>query len=333
MLALLGSACTCEATSAPHAPDEPAASPRDFFPAHAGDRWRRDDGESLAVTAVTEDGLAVFFGSDRTAAERFRVGEDAVQLVAPSGQVLGPWLERPMEVGHSWRYAIGEAECEARYTTVEETADVAGLTFEHCVEVRRRCRYPEGKPFGEATTELREEIWCPYVGQVAESVRYEPPPAIEGVPSSRHWRVTAFRVAGAPAPPRPEAFDCDALLLLETDVQAACGPTFHAVERSDEEGCMLRYAGPTGELTVRARRLDPRAGTRDVEAMLRAEIPEATFEDREELRIATGPTRDGAEATGFGLAEEGHVVAVTSTGCPLDRAVRLAPLLRSLLRP
>lgn len=343
-LLLLGlAACTCEPTRVAPVDEQPSASPRDFFPAHAGDRWRMESGESLAVTAVTEDGTAVFFGSDRTSAERYRVTDDAVLLIGPDGRPLASWLERPMEVGHGWRYTLGDAECEARYATVEDSADVAGLTYEHCVEVRRRCRYSAGKPFPAATTELREEVWCPYVGRVAETLRFDPPPAIEGVDAEHRAQVRYYRVQGAPAPPPPESFDCDAFLLLETDVQAACGPRLRLASRDDDGGCTLRFAGLGGELSVRARRLGAAAMASDVDALLTDLLPGTpAIREEAELRVAAlapgeAPEREGSPpgaSVGFGLMEGPHAIAVvTSAACPLDRARALGPLLRSLVRP
>ncbi len=328
---LLLAACTCEAAPEPAAEDR-GASPRDFFPARPGDRWRMDSGESLAVTALTEDGVAVFFGSDRTSAERYRVTDDAVLLVTPEGEAIAPWLERPMEVGHRWRYSLGDAQCEAQYATVETTAEVAGLSFEHCIEVRRRCQYPAGKPFPVATAELREETWCPYVGRVEETLRLDPRPSIEGAPAERRWRVAYYRVAGAPAPPRPERFDCDGFLLMETDVQAACGPRLRQTERSDEGGCTLRFAGPDGELTVHAERLDRPVTADDADAQLTALAPEASvLRDEDDLRIRAGEGMN-TEGGAFALAQGEHVIAVRwSAACPLERARRLAPLLRSLV--
>ncbi|MEM9075033.1 MAG: hypothetical protein AAGE52_41435, partial [Myxococcota bacterium] len=329
------SSCEEQATETP-AEEEEGASPRDYFPAHAGDRWRMKGGDSLAITTVTESGTAVFFGSDRTSAERYRVTDNEVLLVDPNDRPIARWLERPMSIGHQWSYTLGDSECDARYATIEQSAEVAGLTFEHCVEVRRQCRYPAGKPFPEATRELREETWCPYVGRVREVVRFDPPPSIEGVEAEHVQEVAYYRVEGAPAPPLPETFDCSAFLLMEGDVQAACGPRMRELERSDAGGCTARYGSPDGEITVLARRFDRDATDPDVDQILAQPASEIRVEG--DLRIVDAaelPEDDPRPSPtgGIGLREGHHAIAVVaSPACGVDQLRRLARLLRSVVR-
>jgi len=376
-------ACDCSEPAAPVV-EAPPLTPADLFPMHAGDRWANEsDGDErslLVVTAVTSEGVGVFFGDDRTSAERYRVSAQGVELVAPDGTVLAPYLDVPVALAHEWSYELGDTRCVATYATVGETAEVAGTRLEGCVEVRRRCELPEGKPFPNATAQIHEELWCPNVGRVRETVRFRPAPTIEGFPAEKTWTLRYYRVQDAPALALPEPLDCAHFLIAATDVQAACGPALRFVGAADVDGsCRARFTGSGGVLEVRARRFDAAPDATALDALLLEGDERAGFEG--ELRViarsdeaapneaspeeaapneptpttapsgstpneerpispAEAPTPNevmpnGAASThGFALVEGPVGVALRANDavCPEDRARRLEPLLRSLVR-
>lgn len=359
-------ACDCSEPAAPVV-EAPPLTPADLFPMHAGDRWANEsDGDErslLVVTAVTPEGVGVFFGDDRTSAERYRVSAQGVELVAPDGTVLAPYLDVPVALAHEWSYELGDTRCVATYATVGETAEVAGTHLEGCVEVRRRCELPEGKPFPNATAQIHEELWCPNVGRVRETVRFRPAPTIEGFPAEKTWALRYYRVQDAPALALPDPLDCAHFLLAATDVQAACGPALRFVGAADVDGsCRARFTGSGGVLEVRARRFDAAPDATALDALLlegdeRAELAgelrmiatsdEATPNEAPTTHATPGssPTPndvpndlapDGAtpRTHGFALAEGPVGVALRANDavCPEERARRLEPLLRSLVR-
>jgi len=375
-------ACDCSEPAAPVV-EAPPLTPADLFPMHAGDRWANEsvgEGEPerslLVVTAVTPEGVGVFFGDDRTSAERYRVSAQGVELVAPDGTVLAPYLDAPVALAHEWSYELGDTRCVATYATVGETAEVAGTRLEGCVEVRRRCELPEGKPFPNATAQIHEELWCPNVGRVRETVRFRPAPTIEGFPAEKTWTLRYYRVQDAPALALPEPLDCAHFLIAATDVQAACGPALRFVGAADVDGsCRARFTGSGGVLEVRARRFDAAPDAIALDTLMlegdeRAEIegelrviatPNEATPDRgteaptpnEEQPNSPTPDPTPNEATpneatpneatpneatprthGFVLAEGPVGVALRGSDavCSEERARRLEPLLRSLVR-
>lgn len=344
LVLLLLAACDCGEPSAPPADEPPPLTAAELFPMHAGDRWALESGDERnlsVVTALGEEGVGVFFGTDRTSAERYRVTDAGVELVSPDGQVLAPYLDVPIALGHEWSYELGDTRCVATYATTNETAEVAGVRLEGCVEVRRRCELPEGKPFPAATAQLHEELWCPSVGRVRETVRFRPAPAIEGFPAEKTWRVTYYRVQGAPALPLPETLDCARFLVATTDVQAACGPALRSAGAADVDGtCRVRFTGSGGVLELRARRFASDPSAAELDALL-AEAGESAVEEGE-LRVLRGgpeepPSAEEAPASahGYVLSEGPMAVALRANEavCTGERARRLEPLLRSLVRP
>jgi len=197
-----------------------------FFPMRAGDRWAYRSGGALrmrGITAFNDRGDAYLFGDGLTRAGRFRLGAEGVMRIVDGSPL--PWLPGPVEAGGEWSYDSGEAHCDASYEADGLSVDIGRRRLDGCVRVDRACRLPAGKPFAVATLERHQETYCPSVGLVRERLSFEPPPAVEGVEAVQVDELVNFRVAGGPMPPRREPFDCAALLLLETDVQTACGPT------------------------------------------------------------------------------------------------------------
>jgi hypothetical protein len=384
LVVTLLAACDCSEPAAPVV-EAPPLTPADLFPMHPGDRWANEsegDGDPerslLVVTAVTPEGVGVFFGDDRTSAERYRVSAQGVELVAPDGTVLAPYLDAPVALAHEWSYELGDTRCVATYATVGETAEVAGTRLEGCVEVRRRCELPEGKPFPAATAQLHEELWCPNVGRVRETVRFRPAPTIEGFPAEKTWALRYYRVQDAPALALPEPLDCAHFLIAATDVQAACGPALRFVGAADVDGsCRARFTGSGGVLEVRARRFDATPESAALDALLlegderavadgalrsiardpseatpnEATPNEATpGETPNEARPGSSPAdptpneatpneatpnEAAARTQGFALVEGPVGVALRANDavCSEERARRLEPLLRSLVRP
>ena len=300
--------CACECGSSPPQPPPREPPPvSDYFPAAAGDRWRlqTDRGpQTYGVTAVTDTGVSVFFGTDRVSAERFIASAEEVSLVGADDSPIAPFLASPIVLGHTWNYRLGDTACEAKYESVDETIELAGLTLDACIKVKRTCLHPGGKPFREPTTETHQEVYCPKVGRVAERIRLDPAPIVDGtsIAAERTSRVTRYRVGGSPAPPAAAAFDCDSFLLMPTDVQAACGPNFRmesAAGLANGNACTYRFTAPTGSISVTAAR-------------------------------AGNPPDDGPLLS----VEEGDNTAWISGDdvCPPARLRRLGPTIQSLLR-
>lgn len=327
--------------------EEPSARPELFFPMHLGDRWGYADGGGVAVTALTESGVAVFFGSDRTSAERFKANEAGeVLLVDPTDRAIATWLAVPMELGHSWRYTVGDTSCEATYATIDQDASLPGMEIHGCVEVRRRCQLPEGKPFPAATMELHEETYCPYVGRVGEIVRFDPRPEIEGFPEQKVFEVAYYRVEGAVAVPEPETFGCEHFLLMETDLQAACGPMMRRGELvASDDACMMPFSSGNGSVSIFAKRLDGEATDTDIDALLLPSVQAPHEEDGWRIREVPGATGAFVDPDGelerrtmpdrrqLGLREGRFVVTVLVENDACPEAASLQPLLRSLVRP
>lgn len=331
----LAIACGSSEPEAPSAPATRELTPADLFPMGVGDRWAREsDGEhGLLVVTARAGAAAVFFGTDRTSAERYVLDEGRVALVSPEGDVLAPYLDVPVAVGHEWRYALGDQRCMASYAEAGRRFELAGLTLEDCVLVRRRC---EGGKAGEGDAIPNmaiayEELFCPGAGRMSDEIRLVPPP--EGLPAGRAWRVTYYRVAGAPALPVPEALDCAQLLLAPTDVQAACGSTFRPAGSAMVEGaCRMRFTAPGGVLEVRARTSS--APDESAVDTLLLEPGERAEADGALRRLRPTEQADGS-TEGFAFAEgaTAFAVRVSAGACAPERARQLEPLLRSLVRP
>ena len=303
----------CGAAPSDPAPEPPApaesgeaATLQEYFPVHAGDRWRYHNADERSVRNVTssEDGEVFIVGDDRSAPLRLRVSEEAVAFLDVDGQEVGRLLETPLELGHEWAYTLGDVHCEARYAAVDDEIEVAGLSVNACLVVHRRCLHPAGKPFPVETIEQHSETYCPFIGRVREEMRLDPNPLQDS--DGRDDVLVYYRVAGAPAGVRPEPFGCDAFLITLSDVQAACGPLYRRTQVRDEDGvCDVTYAGAESSVTFEAQRAEG--------------APEAVAAEGEALRV---------------VEENGSRVVIRSTGpaCPEDRISRLDPLVTSLLR-
>lgn len=256
LLGLVGcDGCSPEAAEHPSG-ELPTYSMADYFPTGLGDRWRFGDGTLSAVTARQEN-TAVFFGTDRTSAARYRALGQTVTSLAPDGSEIGSFLEGPPQSGRRWLYTLGDAECEAEIKGTGEDFEVAGLTLHECISVERSCHHPAGKPFAEATTERHQERYCPQVGLVAEELSLDPVPQFDGTPmQTPRRRLETYRVAGSPSP-QPLGGEgevhCGDMLLMPTDVAAACGPAFRseAPEGTLENNvCSYVFTAPAGTVTV-----------------------------------------------------------------------------------
>ncbi len=217
---------------------------------------------AFGVTGVDARGVAIVFGGAGDTPERYTADARAVTRVDEQGRPLVPLLRVPLEEGASWSYTLAErgvsVPCNAEVVR-RDTAprEVAGARLAACVTVRRVCRYPAGAPFPLATTHDREETYCPDVGLVGETQRFSPPPAPGLLPAVLRERLVAWRVRGAPPSQAEGRLTCDDVLLLPSDVQAACGAALQpAGERTgaDEEGaCVFRYGGGGRTVDVRVR--------------------------------------------------------------------------------
>jgi hypothetical protein len=239
-----------------------------YFPLSPGDRWRTRGGSdgtvprAFGVTGVDARGVAVIFGGAGETPERYRADAQSVTRVDEQGRPLFPVLRAPLEEGATWSYALTERgvsiPCSATLTRVDPVArTVAGASFTACVTVHRACRYPAGAPFPLATTHERDETYCPDIGLVEETQRFTPPPAPGLLPATLRERLVAWRVRGAPPPVRSAALDCDDVVLLPSDVQAACGtalvPRGERTGAAEDGACVFRYAGGGRDVEVRVR--------------------------------------------------------------------------------
>lgn len=327
----------CDPPREEPAPSPPAAiTPAELAPLAIGDRWRERVADGIhrtrGVTAHTLEGLAVVFGQGDRRPSFYSADARRAALVDPSGRVLEPLLRAPLSVGASWSYSLGEgasaAPCEAEVMRTSVTHDVGGAALEDCVRVVRRCAHPPGVVFERETSRVSDETWCPRVGRVRTEQTLDPP--LSDAPSVQTVELLGYRVAGAPLAPPPARFDCDQLLLLPSDVQAACGPEWSFVEeRSLEAGCVHRFAQggfAQGDaiLEVRAT-LRPSASSaeRALEDLLSAAGAPRRIGD---TRVAE---RDGA-ITAAGT-EGPHLVLVQTAACEAERAARLVPFVRSLM--
>ena len=264
LLPLLGGCegCGSEPEEAP-APEEAASPLSRYFPSAPGDRWRirvGTDAHSHGVTATDDRGQAVYFGTHYPQPRRFKVTDLAVTEVTPEGDSVGVELEAPLEEGAVFDYQRGTGDdavlCQGHVDRVNETRSVGGVRLTDCIEVHHECSYPaDHKVIPGPTVQRIDRVHCAGVGIVEEESRFDPPVVIQGQTLQRRQQLVAWRVAGGPVH-TPSRFDCDAFLLLPTDVQAACGPAFTLADPAGEaeQGlCRYRYGSPEGEVLVEAR--------------------------------------------------------------------------------
>lgn len=319
----------CDRPTEEPRPREAAPVPADLAPLSIGDRWRERAGElhrTRGVTAHTLEGLAVVFGQGDRRPSFYAADAREASLVDPSGRALEPLLRAPLREGARWSYALGEgataASCEVSVAGLASRR-VGGTTLEGCVRLERRCVHPAGLVFERETTRVSEETWCPRVGRVYTRQTLDPP--LPDAPPVSEVELLAYRVAGAPIAPPPEQFDCDQVLLLPSDVQAACGAEWTFVEeRALEDGCVHRFARDDATLEVRV----SRRPTAEAAERGRDELLEASGAPRMigETRVAE---REGALVAG--AAEGRHLVIVQASACEAERAARLVPFVRGLL--
>jgi len=326
-LLMLVAACDCE-------PEPDAATPAatepvsllSYFPSAPGDRWRYGAAGEKSTRAISfaddEDATprrVVMTGDDLMGARYHEVSDEGVLLVTPSGEPIGTLLDAPLEEGHEWSYLFGDVGCEARYLSVDETVEVAGITVERCVELERTCTHPAGNPFPVDTAEIHTELYCPGIGRVREHTRIEPPP-VGSESAEREDQLLFYRVLDSPAPVVPERFDCDHFLLVETDVRAACGQTMARVSEEDiDEGCRSTFGIPgRPPLTVTAQRYEA----------------DATQADADVLEGGTAARVGAEELASYAYLEGRHAIAVAAPLqlCPADQLNRLGPLVKSLVR-
>lgn len=360
---VLGLGCEpAERDERPSAPAEVEATPDALFPLAIGDRWRERIGESGArtrgITAHTLEGHAVMFGQADRRPAFYRADAQEAALVDPSGRVLEPLLRAPIRAGARFEYELGEgptaASCTAAVVETGARTRVSRTPLEGCVRVERRCTHPPGLVFEVETTRRVEETYCPGVGRVRTRQTLEPP--LAGAEGVQTVELIGYRIAGAPAEAPPATLGCDGVLLLPSDVQAACGPEWtFAGEETLADGCVHRFtahtvaahtvaahtvAGQTvaghtvagtdeaaeGVLELRvSRRPDEAAAAAALDALLAAGQEGAPAGD---VRVSE---REGGVS--LGATEGAHVVLVQTSGCPSERAARLVPFVRSLLAP
>ena len=322
--------------SDPATPPTPAM----LFPLTPGDRWRieTDDGvtvQNQGVTGVERSGVAVIHGTGHAIGERYRSAEDAIWLVDGDGTALFPILRAPVRRGAELPYELTDqgvaVPCRAIVRTAGVTESVAGRVLDGCVDIRRTCTYPEGQPFERATTRTTDELYCPGVGRIRETATFEPAPRAALVPARRTERLVGWRVDGAPPMPEPVMFGCESFILLPSDVQAACGasvaPDDPASGRDADERCTYRYRAPAGAIVIEARRQERPVEAAAIDAAISPGGVGAALRTEEGVRIASG------EEMRLGLAHGRLLVTLVADAdaCPEESALRLAPLLRSLI--
>lgn len=317
-------------------PAETRRAAGDFVAQGVGDRVRMryrpgDRIEHEGVSARDARGRLVVHGTDRVAIGLVRVESDAVWLVAPDDSRLVPLVVGPITKGTTTRYPLdrdgARGSCSLAITEVERRRIVAGVAFEGCLEQHRRCSLEPGGALPRATTIDEDEVLCPGLGLVARSFRVEPPLPFEGVSSDERGELAGFLVAGTPVLP-PSTSLADRLIVLPTDVAAACGGDLGPAElrsRADrpatralpdlptppdatDADAFLAFERPTGRLTIEARA----PGRGGLEDYRRAPRADGTVPDR----LAFETARAQVRITGLDACAD---------------ASRLEPLLRSLL--
>lgn len=240
---------------APPETPQPESDPLDLeslFPIAAGNRWRYQFEGGVAhnwgITSVTDDGVAVTFGTASALAERYTVSAEELALVAPNGQPLAVILRAPLEEGATFDYVrpddAGDVECAATIDRIGEWQH-GDLNFAPCVTATHEC----------ASFEI-EETHCATIGRVERTVRIRAPDDRTRVAETSRERLVAYRVAGSPVQSLEGISDCRSLIVLPADINAACGPAMepggepHGV---DVDGrCRYRYIrnGETIEIAV-----------------------------------------------------------------------------------
>ncbi len=271
----MAGALACESSSTAPRPSAQTAAVRRsgvavprYFPLAVGDRWRTRGGSdgsvprTFGVTGVDARGVAVIFGAAGETPERYVADAQSVTRVDEQGGPLFPVLRAPLEEGANWSYTLSERgvsiPCTATVSRVDPAPRiVVGASFAACITVHRTCSYPAGAPFPLATRHERDETYCPDVGVVEESQRFVPPPSPGLLPATLRERLVTWSVRGAPQPVRTEALTCDDVLLLPSDVQAACGTTLaprgERTGTDDDGACVFRFADDAHEVVVRLR--------------------------------------------------------------------------------
>lgn len=333
LFAIFALLVACDEPDAPPArePSRELVAPEALLPLSIGDRWReRIDGRerTRGVTAHTLEGLAVVFGQGDVRPSFYRADASEAGLVDPEGRMIEPLLRAPLEVGARFDYTLGDgptaARCEADVVALDARARVGGAALEGCVRIVRRCVHPAGVVFEVETTRRTEETYCPRVGRVRVQQTIDPP--LAGAEGTSVVELVSFRVAGAPVTAPPARFGCDAVLLLPSDVAAACGPEWRFAGEEESDGaCVHRFSAGEGTLEVRVSRGPDESGSAAaLDAWLAERGPELT-----RIGETHHASRDGVHR--LAGTEGRHLVALETRGCEPERAARLVPFLRSLL--
>jgi hypothetical protein len=339
------SACTCDdpaptgedtgpAVTGPSAEGQPL---RNYFPLAAGDRWRYRQDPGLirheGVSGVESGGAAVILGTDHSMIERYRAGDGEIALVDPAGAVLVPVLRAPLRRGARWTYRAGAplpGDCETTITASDARDEVDGVDFERCVELERTCTYQAGPGPRELST---RERYCPGVGLTWQSMTIDPPPP-NGVPEIRETLRT-WRIAGAPVPPPDGRFDCGDVILLPTDVRAACHGELRPQGLGSGAGtgtaCNYEYSGPNGTVRITVFRPETPPTDEDVERTVRrGQAADAEVRIEGDLRVLQSSDRVRTAARS---EDSIFLIDVSPAACAAEGPARLVPLLRSLVRP
>ena len=281
-----------------------------LFPVRVGDRWRQHIGDivrTYGVTARTGNGLAVVFGHRDERPAYYRVSRDEVALVSPDGNVIEPLLRGPIERGAEWSYGMGDgalrARCRARVSATGAAEPRFGRS--DCVEVSRECEHPVGGPFRVPTARRTDEVYCPRIGRVRS--RTQLIPAVDTMSDPATAEIVNYIVAGAERP-RREEFGCDEMLLLPSDVQAACGSAWHwEQERASERGCAHTFRD-AADATLEVR-----------------------MSHQPDLETARARAQERANGSSALRAEGEYLLEVDAPDCPEERVGALLALLRSLI--
>lgn len=303
-----------------------------YFPLHRGDRWRTRAGRDgtmprvFGVTGIDARGVAVVFGGPSTTPERYTASATQIARTDERGRALVPLLRAPLLEGATWSYTLAERgvsiPCDARILRLDAAArTIRGVSLRGCATVRRSCHYPVGTPFPLATTHTQDETYCPDIGLVRAEQRFSPPPSPGLLPTQTTERLVTWNVAGGPVPPARASLDCDDVLLLPSDVRAACGASLAPVGEPAgalENGeCVLRFAGGGHFVEVRVRSASSRS----------PQPPPATVPPLPGTGPRPGDRGDVAADASRRIVVRTPRAEVTVDGCDDPR---LTPLMRSL---